>query len=255
MLAFERLTSTDYLTMPWKNGKGTTLELSVHPPRVVEGLSDFDWRLSIARVVEDGPFSRFPGIERVIMILEGEAMTLQCGKDAEARTLRPLEPLAFSGDALTQAQLPQGPVQDFNLMVKRAGQAGRLTVISAEPEQPVSLRSAQTPQAEASTLSARWTPLAGGGLAVPSLRFLYCVSGSALVTLSPKTDDNEEPSVAPSDILLTGGYSSMLQPGESLRRVDQSSAPVQLRIQAIQETVLIAVEIADVVGHETDARK
>jgi environmental stress-induced protein Ves len=47
--------------MPWKNGGGETTEIAVFPDGA--GLSDFDWRVSMARVDGDGPFSSFPGIE------------------------------------------------------------------------------------------------------------------------------------------------------------------------------------------------
>jgi environmental stress-induced protein Ves len=35
------------------------------------GLEDFDWRLSMARVDADGPFSSFPEIDRVLMVRRG----------------------------------------------------------------------------------------------------------------------------------------------------------------------------------------
>ncbi len=43
----------NFRTIPWKNGLGHTTELAIS-----EGgsLDDFDWRLSIASVVNDGDF-------------------------------------------------------------------------------------------------------------------------------------------------------------------------------------------------------
>ncbi len=38
--------------MPWKNGGGVTTEICVSPPS-----GAFDWRVSIATVNADGPFS------------------------------------------------------------------------------------------------------------------------------------------------------------------------------------------------------
>ena len=57
--------------MPWKNGGGVTTEIWASPPSGI-----FDWRVSIATVNADGPFSTFAGYERHIMTLSGEGMVL-----------------------------------------------------------------------------------------------------------------------------------------------------------------------------------
>ncbi|MFO7483937.1 HutD family protein, partial [Oceanibaculum nanhaiense] len=64
----------DNRPMPWKNGQGTTTEIVVAPAGA--GLEDFDWRLSIARMEADAPFSAFPGIVRTLAIVEGAGLTL-----------------------------------------------------------------------------------------------------------------------------------------------------------------------------------
>src|SRR5665647_2813187 len=54
--------------IPWRNGGGVTREV------VASGGSDpqdFDWRISIADVSQSGPFSAFPGVDRVITLVEG----------------------------------------------------------------------------------------------------------------------------------------------------------------------------------------
>ena len=61
--------SSDLVRVPWKNGGGTTAEVAVHPPGA--GLDDFDWRISMADVAVDGPFSRFPGVDRTLVLAEG----------------------------------------------------------------------------------------------------------------------------------------------------------------------------------------
>ena len=52
--------------MPWKNGGGVTSELARSPQA-----DEFDWRLSVAEVATDGPFSQFPGIDRLLVLLSG----------------------------------------------------------------------------------------------------------------------------------------------------------------------------------------
>ena len=113
---------SEYRVMPWKNGGGVTTEICASPPS-----GAFDWRVSIATVNADGPFSVFTGYERHIMTLSGEGMVL----DIEGRgkfTLEPLRPFSFSGDAQVHGSLLQGAVLDFNLMVRRDFGSGTLRV-------------------------------------------------------------------------------------------------------------------------------
>jgi hypothetical protein len=99
--------------MPWANGKGVTLELlRLHGPR---GLL---FRLSRAQVVEDGPFSLFPGIERSLTVLTGPGFALR-GEGIDLRAL-PLQPVDFPGDVPIRAEGVTGPSDDFNVMRARA---------------------------------------------------------------------------------------------------------------------------------------
>ena len=68
------LRNADHRRMPWKNGGGETVEVIVHPEGA--SLSDFGWRVSMATVASDGPFSVFPGIDRTLAVLSGEGMDL-----------------------------------------------------------------------------------------------------------------------------------------------------------------------------------
>ncbi len=109
--------------MPWKNGGGETTEIFVSPPT-----GNFDWRVSIAKVNSDGPFSSFAGYERHIMTLSGQGMML----DIEGRGISELEllkPFLFSGDLRVNGTLVDGPVLDFNLMVRRDFGQGTLCVM------------------------------------------------------------------------------------------------------------------------------
>ena len=66
--------STQLAASPWKNGGGTTQEIACWPPGA--GLESFSWRISIARIARSGPFSAFPGIDRVITLLDGAGVRL-----------------------------------------------------------------------------------------------------------------------------------------------------------------------------------
>ncbi len=120
------LTPADYVSMPWKNGAGRTTEIAAYPPGAA--LDGFAWRVSIADVERDGPFSRFPGIDRTIVLLEGAGMRLTGGGgDSALRT--PFEPHSFSGDDAIDCALVAGPVRDFNAMFRRNRACGAVAVV------------------------------------------------------------------------------------------------------------------------------
>ena len=106
----------DRITMPWKNGGGITHELFREPPAP----ADFDVRLSVAEVASDGPFSIFPGVDRVITLLEGAGFRLD-GEGGDFHVVdRIARPLSFRGEDGWMCALLGGPIRDFNVMVRRA---------------------------------------------------------------------------------------------------------------------------------------
>ena len=116
------LTPADYTTMPWANGRGTTTELIR-----VDGAGGLLWRLSLASVVEDGPFSIFPGIERNLTVIAGPGFDLVgTGIALQARAL---VPIAFPGDVALRAVGTLGATSDdFNVMTARSLPKPQVTV-------------------------------------------------------------------------------------------------------------------------------
>lgn len=149
------LRAGDHRVMPWKNGGGSTTEIAVSPAGA--GLETFDWRLSMAGVVEDGPFSVFPGIERTLALLEGGGVVLAVADDPPVRLERQGEMASFPGDAPTRAHLPAGPIRDLNVMTRR----GRFTHRLAH-RLPGSLQEI-APEADLTVLLARGALTIGGG--------------------------------------------------------------------------------------------
>ena len=111
----KRLSPADYVVMPWKNGRGSTIELY----RVSGTDSRLDWRVSIAAVTNSGPFSAFPGYDRHIMVIEGNGMILEGGPEGSISVSPTYVPVSFSGDWDISASLIGSPLTDFNLMSRR----------------------------------------------------------------------------------------------------------------------------------------
>ncbi|MCY1177229.1 Protein Ves [compost metagenome] len=108
------LRAADYPRMPWKNGGGSTEEITRDTGT---GLDGFGWRLSIADIAESGGFSSFAGYERIITVLQGDGMVLRVDGHG-TRKLLPFDAFAFSGQSTVACNLLGGPVRDFNLIYR-----------------------------------------------------------------------------------------------------------------------------------------
>jgi len=120
----------DIAPQPWKNGAGLTREIARSDAldhRIgasgnsgTSGDSEFDWRISLAEVERDAPFSAFPGVDRCIVLLRGAGMRLHARDGSfDHRLTETLSPFRFSGDVTLDAELIDGHSSDFNVMTKR----------------------------------------------------------------------------------------------------------------------------------------
>jgi environmental stress-induced protein Ves len=108
---WQQIRLQDVPVSPWKNGGGTTQSLVCWPSP-----SDWVFRMSVARIDSDGPFSEFKGVDRWFAVLSGEGVVLQFPeRRVEVGALD--KAVQFSGDVPCQCSLINGPTVDFNLMV------------------------------------------------------------------------------------------------------------------------------------------
>jgi environmental stress-induced protein Ves len=154
------LRGADLVAAPWKNGGGVTREVAAYPQGA--SLDAFLWRVSIADVAQAGPFSRFEGIDRTLVLLSGAGMLLdEAGGPPHALT-QPLDMAHFAGETAIDARLVDGATRDFNLMVRRGAARGEVEVWQGED--------AKRDFAPLHALSA-------------DVALLFCTSGSLQVTL------------------------------------------------------------------------
>jgi len=156
------LEPASYIRMPWKNGQGITTEIARWPQN-----GELDWRISVARVTADGPFSHFPGCDRVILALDGAGMILTHHETGVVVSLSALEPWSFRGEWTTSCVLPAGGIRDFNVVTRRAAFSAEVSVLVLEGTRSIDLTAATT--------------------------ILYCVSGDAVtgseLTMQLASDD------------------------------------------------------------------
>jgi environmental stress-induced protein Ves len=167
----------DLVAAPWKNGGGVTREVAAFPEGA--GLDAFVWRVSIADVAQAGPFSRFAGIDRTLVLLSGAGMLLDETDDAGTHAvntlalIQPLDIAEFAGEAQIDARLVDGATRDFNLMVRRGAAVGETEVWRGATQRTVSA----------------------------DVVLLFCASGSVSVTLG---GDAQPRALEPGDTLRIG---------------------------------------------------
>ena len=120
--------ASDCKPTPWKNGGGSTTEIAVAPAEA--SLEDFDWRVSMAVVASDGPFSNFPGIDRTLAVVKGHGLMLTIGNRAPVTLADGTTPVSFPGDTPTSARLTAGEITDLNIMTRRGRFRHHLTRVS-----------------------------------------------------------------------------------------------------------------------------
>ncbi|WP_037370493.1 HutD/Ves family protein [Amycolatopsis orientalis] len=104
------LNPSEVSPVPWRNGAGTTRELAADTGPDGEPR----WRVSLADLLEDAPFSSFPGIDRLFTALGPLRLTV----NGSATDLERGDQLRFAGEDAVTVALDQ-PAQALNVMTRR----------------------------------------------------------------------------------------------------------------------------------------
>lgn len=126
------LRHADRIPQRWRNGGGMTEEVAAEH---VDGR--LLWRVSIATITQDGAFSDFPGIDRMLMPLGEAGLTLEV--DGARRHAARHTVVEFAGESAVAAVAVREPGQDLNLMVDRAHAEGALSHIAVDGREQVGM--------------------------------------------------------------------------------------------------------------------
>ncbi len=97
----------DIEEQPWKNGAGTTRQVAVGQ----------GWRVSVAHVTKDGPFSVFEATWRHSIVIDGGALHLSCAN--EEVLLQSNELSSYVGDVAWDCRLQGEAATVLNIMCER----------------------------------------------------------------------------------------------------------------------------------------
>jgi environmental stress-induced protein Ves len=135
----QHLLVNEYTSMPWKNGKGVTRGIAKS-----SGDNGLIWRLSSTKITQDGPFSSFPNLSRVLIVTNGVGIRL-IDSNTDARMLASLhKPTTFSGNQPIEAQLIKGPIQNFNVIYHPTKTKSSVYILEGPKNNKLSLRDGVT---------------------------------------------------------------------------------------------------------------
>ena len=116
-----RFSLTALTSEPWRNSGGVTRTVAVGGQTDADGWA---WRISIADIARDGPFSIFPGRDRHLALIDGNGIALR--GDTAIRLADVGAVASFRGDDAYDASLIDGPARVWNLMTERRSTFGSI---------------------------------------------------------------------------------------------------------------------------------
>ncbi len=125
LIKYAELTQT-----PWKNGGGITRDMAGASVG-----SNHIWRLSMADVTCDGPFSDFTGFVRILTVIKGHGMALESQDDVLQAD--PWVPVRFDGATHVSARLKSDASTNLNLMFNPDYCEGNVVILQGPHHEPL----------------------------------------------------------------------------------------------------------------------
>jgi environmental stress-induced protein Ves len=119
---------------PWRNGGGMTRDVASHPEIASAQDGAWDWRVSISEVSKAGDYSSFPGVERVLTVIDGELLVLSV--DGKEQPLEKYRPFRFSGEAPSSGTLPTGDVRNLDVMARTGAFKAFTSIVELSKKRP-----------------------------------------------------------------------------------------------------------------------
>lgn len=111
----------------WRNGMGVSWDIA---SASTDG-EDFGWRLAIARIDADVPFSVYPGVDRIFTLFEGGGLDLDLEETGTLACHSLYVPYPFPGDVPARCRLRAGPCRALNLFTRRESWSAAVEVVTS----------------------------------------------------------------------------------------------------------------------------
>lgn len=167
----------DFSTMPWKNGGGITHEIARE-----ECNGSLLWRLSIAEVASDGAFSLFPGMTRLLAVIDGNGMRLETSEGTIIAS--PRAPVRFSGEIPVVGRLVDGFVRDLNFIFDARGLDASMSCLDGPAAQLLTASGMTAVLCLAGDVLVNDAWLPAGGVALGKAQQLVLSAASSVMTIT-----------------------------------------------------------------------
>jgi uncharacterized protein len=123
---------SDLVEGRWRNGMGVSWDIAADSNGFAAG--EFGWRLAIARIDADVPFSLYEGVDRVFTMIEGNGLDLEF-EDSRLLSIRhAFVPHFFSCEIPAFCHLHDGVCFALNLFVRRDRWTAAVDILSSNAE-------------------------------------------------------------------------------------------------------------------------
>ncbi|MBB1439388.1 HutD family protein [Shewanella sp. SG41-4] len=130
------ISPTAFTLVPWKNGLGSTTQLAINEGGSIQ---HFDWRVSMSKVIANGPFSSFPGYQRHLVLLSGSGIRLHYMSETVDKPIAlcddlitPLACVSFDGGLATRGELIDSEIVDLNIITRQAVLNSHVEILSQQ---------------------------------------------------------------------------------------------------------------------------
>lgn len=113
----------------WRNGRGVSWDIASDQPF---GAAQFGWRLALAEIAADEPFSHYESVDRVFTLLEGPGIDLEFAGGKKLAVHERHVPHAFACDVPTTCTLVGDRALVLNLFTARGVWQSDVVVLDVE---------------------------------------------------------------------------------------------------------------------------